>query len=73
MHHKTFIGFAVGIAIAAAVIGFGLVGVAIGHVLWSDASLSLLQHPMFEAGKDLLVASMLAGVLTLPAWFQTRK
>ena len=68
-----FFGFALGTAIAAALIGLSLVGVAVGVGLRTDAPFVLTQHPLFIAGSQLVSSSLLAGLPLFAVWWMWRK
>jgi hypothetical protein len=58
-------GFAVGIAIAAIAIGFALVGIAVVDGLRTVSESSLLQHPLFVSGSELVSSGIVLGLLAL--------
>jgi hypothetical protein len=64
---------AAGIALAAALIGLLLVGVAVGSDLQADTASVLTQHPLFVSGFELVSTSLLAGIPLLASWYLWRK
>jgi hypothetical protein len=66
-------GVAAGIALAAALIGLLLVGVAVGSDLRADTTSVLTQHPLFVSGSELISTSLLAGIPLLATWYLWRK
>jgi zinc transporter ZupT len=66
-------GVAAGIALAAAVMGLFLVGVAIGSDLQADTTSVPTQHPLFVPGVELISTSLLAGIPLLTSWYLWRK
>ena len=66
-------GMAVGAAIAASVIGLVLVGIAVAVELRSGWESSLMQHPLFVSGAELISTSITLGLLLLATRFIVRK
>lgn len=60
-------GFAVGISIAAVGIGLALIGVALFAEPRSAAVLSLMDHPLFRSGSQLVSSGIAAGLLAFAA------
>ncbi len=58
-------GFVVGLAIAASALGLALVGIAAVDQLRSASESSLLQHPLFVSGSELVSSGVVLGLLAL--------
>jgi hypothetical protein len=61
-------GAAAGIAIGAASIGFFLVAISLVINLQADAASSLLQHPLFKAGSELIMSSLFLALPLFAIW-----
>lgn len=67
------LGWSVGLVVAGAAIGFMLVGTAVVAVLQDGSAGSLLKHPLYVAGSDLVLTSLLAGLPVYAVLYFRRK
>ena len=66
-------GFAAGIAIAAALLGFMLMTIAAASSFQAETLSTLVQHPLFTSGTQLISSSLISAIPLFALWWFWRK
>lgn len=66
-------GGGIGLASGAALIGLGMIGIAVAADIRSDESSLLTSHPLFVSGTELVLSGFGTGWLFFALWYLLRR